>query len=114
MLLNDMILPSELNHTHIVLILKCKKLETLTQFRSINLCNVAYKIASKTIANRLKSILDAIIFPSQPASVLGRLLTDNVLLAFKVNHYLNTKRRAKKRHISLKLDISKAYHKVES
>ncbi|KAL0451733.1 UNVERIFIED_CONTAM: Retrovirus-related Pol polyprotein from type-1 retrotransposable element R2 [Sesamum latifolium] len=111
--LNHLILPPELNHTHIAVIPKCKNPKTLSQFRPISLCNVAYKIASKTIANRLKPLLDAIIFPCQAAFVPGRLITDNVLLAFEVNHYLNTKTWGKKGHMAVKLDISKAYDKVE-
>ncbi|KAL0298977.1 UNVERIFIED_CONTAM: putative mitochondrial protein [Sesamum radiatum] len=111
--LNNLILPSELNHTHIALVPKCKKLKNLSQFRPISLCNVAYKIASITIANRLKPILDAIISPCQAAFVPGGLITDNVLLAFEVNHYLNTKKWGKKGHMAVKLDISKAYDKVE-
>ncbi|KAL0290434.1 UNVERIFIED_CONTAM: hypothetical protein Sangu_2573900 [Sesamum angustifolium] len=43
----------------------------------------------------------------------GRLITDNVLLAFEVNHYLNTKKWGEKGHMALKLDISKAYDKIE-
>ncbi|KAL0417527.1 UNVERIFIED_CONTAM: putative mitochondrial protein [Sesamum radiatum] len=112
-LLNDLNLPPGLNHTHIALIPKCKKPETLTQFRPISLCNVVYKIASKSIANRLKPLLDNIISSCQAAFVPGRLITDNVLLAFEVNHYLNTKRWGEKGHMALKLDISKAYDKVE-
>ncbi|KAL0317292.1 UNVERIFIED_CONTAM: putative mitochondrial protein [Sesamum angustifolium] len=69
--------------------------------------------ASKTIANRLKPIIDAIISPCQAAFVPGRLIKDNVLLAFEVNHYLNTKKWGKKGHMAVKLDISKAYDKVE-
>ncbi|KAL0355952.1 UNVERIFIED_CONTAM: putative mitochondrial protein [Sesamum radiatum] len=108
--LNNLILPPELNHTHISLIPKCKKPETLTQFRSISVCNVAYKIASKTIANRLKPFLDS-ISPCQVAFVPDRLITDNLLLAFEVNHFLRTKRWGEKGHMALRLDISKAYDK---
>ncbi|KAL0340459.1 UNVERIFIED_CONTAM: putative mitochondrial protein [Sesamum radiatum] len=72
-----------------------------------------YKIASKAIANRLKPLLDTLISPCQAAFVPGRLITDNVLLAFEVNHFLKTKRWGKKGHMALKLDISKAYDKVE-
>ncbi|KAL0315341.1 UNVERIFIED_CONTAM: hypothetical protein Sradi_5412300 [Sesamum radiatum] len=105
--------PDALNDTHIALIPKCKKPVSLTQFRPISLCNVVYKIASKAIANRIKPWLDIIISPCQAAFVPGRLITDNVFLAFEVNHYLKTKRWGEKRHMALKLDISKAYDKNE-
>ncbi|KAL0408773.1 UNVERIFIED_CONTAM: putative mitochondrial protein [Sesamum radiatum] len=111
--LNHRILPSGFNDTNIVLIPKCKQPETLAQFRPISLCNVVYKIASKTIANRLKPWLDSIISPSQSAFVLGRIITDNVLLAFELNHFLNTQSKERKNFMNLKLDISKAYDRVE-
>ncbi|KAL0424121.1 UNVERIFIED_CONTAM: putative mitochondrial protein [Sesamum radiatum] len=87
--------------------------QSLTQCRPISLCNVAYKIASKTIANRLKPWLDRIIFPSQSAFVPGRLIADNVLLAFETNHFLHTHSKGLKHFMNLKLDISKAYDRVE-
>ncbi|KAL0390870.1 UNVERIFIED_CONTAM: hypothetical protein Scaly_0444100 [Sesamum calycinum] len=82
--LNSRILPMGFNETHIVLIPKCKQPQSLP-VSPISLCNVAYKIASKSIANRLKPWLDRIISPAQSAFVPGRL-TDNVLLAFETNH----------------------------
>ncbi|KAL0398043.1 UNVERIFIED_CONTAM: putative mitochondrial protein [Sesamum calycinum] len=42
-----------------------------------------------------------------------RLITDNVLLAFETNHFLNTHSRGRKHFMNLKLDISKAYDRVE-
>ncbi|KAL0450878.1 UNVERIFIED_CONTAM: hypothetical protein Slati_1644200 [Sesamum latifolium] len=111
--LNERILPTGFNDTNIVLIPKCKNPVTLAHFRPISLCNVVYKIASKTIANRLKPWLDSIISPSQSAFVPGRLITDNVLMAFEINHYLNTRSRGQKHFLNLKLDISKAYNRVE-
>lgn len=59
--LNSSISPPNFNETHIVLIPKCKELKKITDYRSINLCNVVYKIASKAIANSLKKILHCII-----------------------------------------------------
>ncbi|KAL0388103.1 UNVERIFIED_CONTAM: putative mitochondrial protein [Sesamum radiatum] len=106
-------LPMGFNDTHIVLIPKCKQPQSLSQYRPISLCNVVYKVASKTIANRLKPWLHRIISPAQSAFVSGRLITDNVLLAFETNHFLNTHSKGSKHFMNLKLDISKAYDRVE-
>ncbi|KAL0327910.1 UNVERIFIED_CONTAM: putative mitochondrial protein [Sesamum calycinum] len=38
---------------------------------------------------------------------------DNVLLAFELNHFLNTKTQGEQGWMALKLDVSKAYDKVE-
>ncbi|KAL0409022.1 UNVERIFIED_CONTAM: putative mitochondrial protein [Sesamum radiatum] len=111
--LNSCHMPPKLNSTHIVLIPKCKNPENLSQFRPISLCNVVYKLASKTVANRLKLLLDHIISPAQSAFVPGRLITDNILLAFELNHFLNTKTKGRQGFMALKLDVSKAYDKVE-
>ncbi|KAL0413245.1 UNVERIFIED_CONTAM: putative mitochondrial protein [Sesamum radiatum] len=107
-LLNHLEMPSNLNDTNIVLIPKCKNPEHLTHFRPISLCNVTYKIASKAVANRLKTILDRIISPAQSAFVPGCLISDNILLAFEANHFLNTKTTGRLGFMALKLDVSKA------
>ncbi|KAL0342501.1 UNVERIFIED_CONTAM: hypothetical protein Scaly_1912700 [Sesamum calycinum] len=105
--------PRDFNATNIVLIPKCKKLESLTQVWPISLCNVAYKIASKSIANKLKPFLDSMISPLQAAFIPTRLITDNALIAFELNHFLSTRTKGKKDFMALKLDISNAYDKVE-
>ncbi|KAL0356431.1 UNVERIFIED_CONTAM: hypothetical protein Sradi_4090000 [Sesamum radiatum] len=61
----------------------------------------------------MKIILDRIISPSQSAFVPGQLISDNILLAFELNHFLNSKTRGEQGWMALKLDVSKAYDKVE-
>ena len=54
-------IPPELNRTFVALIPKKPKPESILEFRPISLCNVAYKLVTKVIANRLKPLLPNII-----------------------------------------------------
>ena len=67
--LNNDIAPPKFHETHIVLIPKTKNPEHVIDYGPINLCNVAYKLASKTVANRLKMVLQDIICENQSAFV---------------------------------------------
>ena len=109
---NGNMLP-DINHTNILLIPKVKNSERMSEFRPISLCNVIYKIISKVLANRLKQVLPQIISPTQSSFVLGRLITDNVLVAFETLHTMHSKKKGKTGSMALKLDISKAYNRVE-
>lgn len=55
---------SSLNFTHIAMIPMVNNPNFVTDFHSISLCNVIYKLVSKVLANRLKLILPYIISSS--------------------------------------------------
>ena len=61
---------SRLNITNICMIPKTERPTRMTELRPISLCNVGYKIISKT----------------QSAFVAGRLISDNILIAQEMFH----------------------------
>jgi hypothetical protein len=111
--LNGGPMPDRWNDTTIVLIPKVNKPTQVEDFRPISLCNVLYKLVSKVLASRLKHILPKAISPSQSAFVPGRLITDNIILAYEFTHYMRTRRKGKMGYAAIKLDTSKAYDRVK-
>ncbi|GMI79095.1 hypothetical protein HRI_001578800 [Hibiscus trionum] len=102
-----------INHTRIVLIPKVNEPTIMAHFRPISLCNVLYKLISKVLVTRLQSVMPLCIDEAQSAFVPGRLSTDNIMAAFEIIHSLRSKRHGKKSFLALKLDMSKAYDRVE-
>lgn len=83
------------------------------EYRPISICNVIYRIIAKTIANRLKLILDHVISPTQSAFMPNRLITDNIIIGHECFHKIRHCKNKKHGLVVLKLDISKAYDMVE-
>jgi hypothetical protein len=101
-----------INKTYIVLIPKVKNPSSPKEFKAISLCNVVMKIVTKVIANRIKVILPDIIDEEQFVFVHGKLITDNALIAMECFHWLK-KKKGKKGIMALKLDMAKAYDRLE-
>ena len=111
--LNNNSFPTNLNDTNMVLIPKKENACRLKDLPPIALCNILYKILSKVLANRLKLILPHIISENQAAFVPERSINDNVLIAFELIHHMKQSSRGSEGDVALKLDISKAYNKVD-
>lgn len=109
----DGVIPDDLNATNIVLIPKKKNLVSLGELRPISLCNVLMKVITKVLANRLKGLLEVVVSDTQSAFIPGRLISDNIMVAYEVMHYLKRKRVGKDGYMALKLDMSKAYDRME-
>ncbi|XP_074266422.1 uncharacterized protein LOC141589691 [Silene latifolia] len=81
-------------------------------FYLTSLCNVAYKLVSKVLANRLKLFLNEIVSENQSAFTPGRAISDNVMIAFEVFHYMKCS-HSTEGYMATKLDMAKAYDRVE-
>jgi hypothetical protein len=106
------VMPQGVNETVIVLLPK-EELEELKDFRPISLCNVVYKVVSMCLVNRLRPLLHDIISLEQSAFIPGRIITDNALIAFECLHALNHGNNNCKNFEALKLDLTKAYDRIE-
>ena len=112
-ILNIGVMPLKFNDTHICLIPKTKNPQKITEYRLISLCNAVYRVLAKVLANCLKKILPEIVSEAQSASVPRRLITDNVLIAFETMHHIKLRRKGKEGLMAIKLDMSKAFDRVE-
>jgi hypothetical protein len=106
-------MPLPMNEIAIILIPKKIELELLKDFRPISLCNVIYKVVAKCLVNMLRPLLHDIIEPTQSAFTPSRMITNNALIAFECLHALRNGNQKCKKFGAYKLDLTKAYNRVD-
>lgn len=104
-------LPRGYTSTLIVLLPKVEGASSWREFRPISLCNVSSKVISKVLSNRLNKLLPKLVSPWQSGFVPGRSIADNILVAQELVADLD--RRLKHPNMILKLDMEKAYDRVD-
>ena len=105
-------MPEYLNRTLITLVPKCQNPETINNYRPISLCNTIYKVVTKIIVARIRPLLSNLISPVQAAFVLGRRGLDNVLINQELIYSID-KKKGKVGYMVIKVDLEKAYDKLE-
>jgi hypothetical protein len=61
----------------------------------------------------MKKVLSVVTSQQQSAFVSKRLISDNILVAYEALHIMNTRRKGKEGYMAVKLDMNKAYDRVE-
>lgn len=98
--------------TLIVLIPKGDNPSSFRAFRPISLCNVIYKLISKVLVAQLRPFLNDLVSPHQSSFIQGRGTVDNAVVLQEVIHAMD-KSKKKKGDLVLKLDLEKAYDRVD-
>lgn len=72
-----------------------------------------FRFFFKVLTNRLKDVMPHIISEHHSAFLSDHLIFDNILVAFKTLHHMRNHNKGKTGFMALKLNISKAYDRVE-
>ena len=89
---------------------KDKALDELKNWRPITLLNCDYKIASRAVASRLKTVLPALIDNDQTGFLKGRSITENICLINNIISYTESKNIP---GMLLFVDFEKAFDTIE-
>ncbi|KAI0511350.1 hypothetical protein KFK09_011980 [Dendrobium nobile] len=103
-------IPSGIKATALAIIPKHRNATSITDYRSISLCNTLYKIIAKIIASRPDPIMPFIVKNTQAGFVKSRVSTDSILLANDILSLVN--KRGAGNLFCAKIDIKKAFDSV--
>ncbi|XP_061368484.1 uncharacterized protein LOC133311446 [Gastrolobium bilobum] len=101
----------EINHTLLALIPKIERPCFMRQFRPIALCNTVYKGLSKILVNKIKPFIGNLISPNQVSFIPRRNIQDNIIIVQELIHSIH-RMTGKKCFFSIKIDLEKAYDKL--
>jgi len=99
-----------LNFRIITLLPKCQEAIKIQQFRPIFLLNVSFKVFTKVATNRVNSLVQKVIQPSQTAFLPRLYILEGVTILHEIIHELH---RKKLNGVIFKVDDEKAYDKVK-
>ena len=97
-----------LNSTFMVLIPK-RGVEDLKDFKPISLTRSIYKLIAKVLPDRLKKVMNKLVNSAHNAFVKEREILDASLIA---NEAIDSMLKKKEKGVLYKLDIEKAYDKI--
>src|SRR6266540_3450334 len=99
-----------LNFGVITLIPKVQEANIIQQYRSICLLNVSFKFFTKVTTNRLNTVADKVVSPTQTAFLHGRNILEGDVILHETIHEMHRKKLS---GVILKIDFEKAYDKVK-
>ncbi|OMO88470.1 reverse transcriptase [Corchorus capsularis] len=105
-------MPDSWKHFLICLVPKTVSPDCIKLFRPISLANTCYKIVTKIIALRMKSLMNDIINPVQAAFISGRRASDNIILVQEALHSARVS-SSKEGWMFIKIDLEKAFDRLE-
>ena len=105
-------IPDELGQALICLIPKQDNPENVKQLRPISLCNTVYKLVTKILVTRMKPYMPKWVSENQNGFIQGRGIDINLTVASEVLHSMY-KKKGKLGWFALKVDLEKAYDRIE-
>ncbi|MCI11439.1 LINE-1 reverse transcriptase like, partial [Trifolium medium] len=102
-------LPKAITASFLALVPKKDHPQALSDYRPICLVSSLYKILSKVLAGRLKTVLGKLISKVQSAFLPNRQILDGVLV---INEVIDMAKRRKDKCLLFKVDFERAYDTV--